>query len=57
MSNTEIRVKMSSMEEEFGKENSQKLLALAGKFAVLSEDELQEKYEQIVEEFNRDTQL
>ena len=38
------------MEEHGSREQAEKLLALAGKFAVLDEETLDAKYEEIVEE-------
>ena len=52
-----IQSYMQAMEEAMSRQDAEKLLALAGKFAVLDEDELKEKFEQIVEEFQNDTRL
>jgi len=46
---------LEAMEEQMSKEDANKLLVLAGRFAVLDEHELKEKFEQIVEEFEHDS--
>jgi hypothetical protein len=48
---------MGCVGEEIGREDAEKLLVLAGRFAVLDSDELDEKFEEIVEEFQNDTRL
>jgi len=48
---------LTALEEEMGRKDAEKLLTLAGKFAVLNEHELKEKFEEIVEEFENDSRM
>ena len=48
---------LSMVEEELGRDKAEKVLVLAGKFAILNADELEENFAKIVEDFQNDTQL
>lgn len=48
---------MGMVEDEMSRKDAEKLLVLAGKLAILSADELEEKFTEIVEEFKNDTRI
>lgn len=48
---------LERLEADMSKDDAEKALALVGKLAVLDEDELVDRFEEIVEEFKSDTRL
>lgn len=48
---------LERLEADMSKDDAEKALAIVGKLAVLDEDELVDRFEEIVEEFKSDTRL
>lgn len=48
---------VETVEDEMNRKDAEKILALAGKFAILSADELEEKFTEIIEDFKNDSRM
>ena len=48
---------VNACEEDIGREDAEKLLALAGKIAILDKDELEDKFDSIVSDFREEYHL